>query len=141
MYQKCNFLSTFLLYLKTPTTGEGDEAILDGVGNARAKSVMKEKYRLARVMEHKMELEEKVMSRRKAELKKERLNLGARKQEEEEAHKREGLSCIGLVMLMGRNSGFTFIAMHVTLASPYVDYCLIPESRGHLAILKDMVVF
>nr|KAJ0203074.1 hypothetical protein LSAT_V11C500267100 [Lactuca sativa] len=81
-----------------------------------AESVMKEKYRLSRVMEHKTE--------------KERLNLAAHKCEEEEARKREevkgarkrrlngGLSCIGLVKLIGRNSGFTFIAMHATLASP-----------------------
>ncbi|KAJ4789058.1 ATP-dependent 6-phosphofructokinase [Rhynchospora pubera] len=37
---------------------------------------------------------------------------------------------IGLVKLMGRNSGF--IAMYATLASRDVDCCLIPESPFHL---------
>ncbi|CAI9100488.1 OLC1v1037603C4 [Oldenlandia corymbosa var. corymbosa] len=37
---------------------------------------------------------------------------------------------IGLVKLMGRNSGF--IAMHATLASRDVDCCLIPESPFYL---------
>ncbi|MFS7888605.1 putative 6-phosphofructokinase [Helianthus anomalus] len=39
-------------------------------------------------------------------------------------------NCIGLVKLMGRNSGF--IAMHATLASRDVDCCLIPESSFYL---------
>ncbi|XP_022153589.1 ATP-dependent 6-phosphofructokinase 6-like isoform X2 [Momordica charantia] len=39
-------------------------------------------------------------------------------------------NCIGLVKLMGRNSGF--IAMYATLASRDVDCCLIPESPFYL---------
>ncbi|MBR7156685.1 MAG: ATP-dependent 6-phosphofructokinase [Lentisphaeria bacterium] len=33
---------------------------------------------------------------------------------------------LGLVKVMGRDSGF--IAAHTTLANPYINYCLIPES-------------
>nr|KAJ0209081.1 hypothetical protein LSAT_V11C400226740 [Lactuca sativa] len=50
---------------------------------------LKEKYRLARVMEHKMELEEKVVSRQKAELNKLREEEEARKREEAERRKKE----------------------------------------------------
>ncbi|THG14315.1 hypothetical protein TEA_002678 [Camellia sinensis var. sinensis] len=39
-------------------------------------------------------------------------------------------NCIGLVKLMGRDSGF--IAMHATIASRDVDCCLIPESPFYL---------
>ncbi|KAF8025656.1 hypothetical protein BT93_F2482 [Corymbia citriodora subsp. variegata] len=39
-------------------------------------------------------------------------------------------NCIGVVKLMGRNSGF--IAMYATLASRDVDCCLIPESPFYL---------